>query len=171
MTQFRAVCAHDDLRRGADLPPIGARDTPQQPHLIMQIPRQFLGSTALRATFSLFSNYAFGRITRRRVACRTFLVLQCSIESSHHRPSTMNDAEPTALDGQSCAVEPDPRTEPKAPAVELRSWQQIIDLYGGGYQLTALCGKTFRHAPKSERLYLSGPGPARKPRGKRRSKP
>ena len=89
----------------------------------------------------------------------------------------MNDAEPTALDGESSAVEPDPRndtvraTEPKAPAVELRSWQQIIDLYGGEccYQLTALCGKTFRYTARSENLYFSGP--ARKPRGKRRSKP
>ncbi|MDI1442381.1 hypothetical protein [Polyangium sp. 6x1] len=88
----------------------------------------------------------------------------------------MNDAEPTALDGQSSAVEPDPRngtvqTEPKAPVAELRSWQQIIDLYGGEcrYQLIAQCGKTFRYTAKSEKLYFSGP--ARKPLGKRRSKP
>ena len=77
----------------------------------------------------------------------------------------MNDADSTALDGQSSAVEPDPRN------AEPRSWQQIIDLYGGecGYQLIALCGKTFRYTAKSEKLYFSGP--ARKPRGKRRSKP
>ncbi|MDI1437088.1 hypothetical protein [Polyangium sorediatum] len=92
----------------------------------------------------------------------------------------MNDAEPTALDGQSSAVEPDPRngtvrataqTEPKAPAVALRSWQQIIDLYGGEcrYQLIAQCGKTFRYTAESEKLYFSGP--ARKPVEKRRSKP
>ncbi|TKD07970.1 hypothetical protein [Polyangium fumosum] len=92
----------------------------------------------------------------------------------------MNDAELTAIDGQSSVVEPEPRngtvrataqTEPKAPTVELRSWQQIIDLYGGagGYQLLAQCGKTFRYTPKSEKLYFSCP--ARKPYGKRRSKP
>jgi len=74
----------------------------------------------------------------------------------------MNHPEPTALDGQSSAVEPD---------AEPRSWQQIIDLYGGecGYQLIALCGKTVRYAAKSEKLYFAGP--ARKPSGKRRSKP
>lgn len=99
----------------------------------------------------------------------------------------MNHPEPPGLDGQSSAVEPDlgghplflrdgtvrgtSQTEPKAPAVALRSWQQIIDLYGGEcwHQLAALCGKTLRYTATSERLCFSGP--ARKPRGKRRSKP
>jgi len=99
----------------------------------------------------------------------------------------MNHPEPPGLDGQSSAVEPElggrplflrngtvratAQTEPKAPAVELRSWQQIIDLYGGEcrYQLFAQCGKTFRYTAKSEKLYFSGP--ALKPVGKRRSKP
>ncbi|MDI1484359.1 hypothetical protein [Polyangium sp. y55x31] len=90
----------------------------------------------------------------------------------------MNHPEPTGLDGQSSAVEPDLGGDPlfapkeaRPKGSELRSWQQIIDLYGGecGYQLIAQCGKTFRYTAKSEKLYFSGP--ARKPHGKRRSKP
>lgn len=46
---------------------------------------------------------------------------------------------------------------------ELRSWEQIIDLYGGEctYQLMAQCGKTHRFQAYSEKFYFSGP--ARKP--------
>ncbi|MDI1484360.1 hypothetical protein [Polyangium sp. y55x31] len=46
---------------------------------------------------------------------------------------------------------------------ELRSWQQIIDMYGGEcwYQLNAMCGKSHKYTAKSEMLYFAGP--ARKP--------
>ncbi|MDI1484383.1 hypothetical protein [Polyangium sp. y55x31] len=59
----------------------------------------------------------------------------------------MKHREPTGLEGQSSAFEPDvgghplfPRqgtggaatqAEPSAPAAELRSWEQLIELYGG----------------------------------------
>jgi hypothetical protein len=46
---------------------------------------------------------------------------------------------------------------------ELRSWQQIIDQYGGEctYQLGAQCGKTHRFQAWSEKMFFAGP--ARKP--------
>ena len=42
---------------------------------------------------------------------------------------------------------------------ELRSWQQIIDEYGGEctYQLAAQCGKTHRFTAWSERAYFASP--------------
>ncbi|MDI3291505.1 hypothetical protein [Polyangium sp. 15x6] len=46
---------------------------------------------------------------------------------------------------------------------ELRSWQQVIDMYGGEctYQLAAQCGKTHRFQAYSEKVFFAGP--ARKP--------
>jgi len=48
---------------------------------------------------------------------------------------------------------------------ELRSWQQILDEYGGEctYQLVAQCGKTHKYSAWSEKWYFSGP--PRKPLG------
>lgn len=41
---------------------------------------------------------------------------------------------------------------------ELRSWEQIVDAYGGGtYQLTAQCSRTFRYQAFTEKVYLAGP--------------
>lgn len=41
---------------------------------------------------------------------------------------------------------------------ELRSWEQIVDTYGGGtYQLVAQCSRTFRFQAFSEKMQFSGP--------------
>jgi len=51
---------------------------------------------------------------------------------------------------------------------ELRSREQLINLYGGdgAYQLVALCNKTHRFSPESENHQLSVP-----PSSRRRRKP
>lgn len=48
---------------------------------------------------------------------------------------------------------------PKAwRGADLRSWEQIVDAYGGGtYQLMAQCSRTFRFQAYSEKMQFSGP--------------
>ena len=47
---------------------------------------------------------------------------------------------------------------------ELRSWEQIVEMYGGGceYQLIAQCGKTHRFSAYSERISFHLPCSASK---------
>jgi len=41
---------------------------------------------------------------------------------------------------------------------DLQSWEQIVDMYGGGtYQLIAQCGKTYRFQAYSDKLTFNGP--------------
>ena len=62
---------------------------------------------------------------------------------------------------------PDKNTRETCPVLfigsELRSWQQILDMFGGEcyYQLQGVCSKTRRYTARSERWFFSSP--ARKP--------
>ncbi|HVJ16711.1 MAG TPA: hypothetical protein VM686_14820, partial [Polyangiaceae bacterium] len=83
------------------------------------------------------------------------------------RPETETGPDPRRFDLiQIVRILPD-KTREVCPTAwkgsELRSWQQIIDLYGGEcwYQLNAVCGKSHRYSGRSEMLYFAGP--ARKP--------
>lgn len=45
------------------------------------------------------------------------------------------------------------------PGAELRSWQQILDMFGGEcyYQLQGVCSKTRRYTARSERWFFASP--------------
>lgn len=58
---------------------------------------------------------------------------------------------------------PDKITRETCPVLfkgsELRSWQQILDMFGGDcyYQLQGVCSKTRRYTARSERWFFSSP--------------
>jgi len=58
---------------------------------------------------------------------------------------------------------PDKKTRETCPILfpgsDLRSWQQILDMFGGEcyYQLQGVCSKTRRYTARSERWFFSSP--------------